>query len=321
MKLLYHPAVLEHLEGVTHPENAGRLQAFRDLPAAQNLPEALDYIPLVHPQDYIETIRSHSRQGLSLDPDTHTTAGSFTAATTAVSLAIEAYRQRNFALGRPPGHHAYRQEAHGFCLFNQIAIATQFARQEHERVLILDFDGHLGDGTMDIFYQHDQVLYWSLHQYPAYPGNGSATEIGAGAGKGFTINCPLPPGSGDDLFVQAIETMLPAAKQFNPDIVAVSAGFDAHQHDPLLQLRASEHFFYWIGQVLHSHFEGKVFAVLEGGYNPEALTAGIHHFLAGINGETLDPITPTRSAPETRRIFEQHLEQALTSLKPYWSSL
>ena len=181
MKLLYHPAVLEHLDSVPHPENTGRLQAFLDLPVTQTLPDALDYIPLIHPQDHIETIRSYSQQGLSLDPDTHTTSGSFAAATTAVSLAILAYKQGDFALGRPPGHHAYRKEAHGFCLFNQIAIATQFALQEHERVLILDFDGHLGDGTMDIFYQNNQVLYWSVHQYPAYPGNGAATEIGAGA--------------------------------------------------------------------------------------------------------------------------------------------
>ncbi|MBK8969047.1 MAG: hypothetical protein IPM36_20710 [Lewinellaceae bacterium] len=138
-------------------------------------------------------------------------------ATAAVGATVLAMERGDFALVRPPGHHAYRAEAHGFCLFNNIAIAAQKAVDAGKRVLILDFDGHLGDGTMDIFYRSDQVLYWSLHQYPAYPGNGSPIEIGAGAGLGFTINCPLPAGSGDDIFRHAVEYMLPAAgEQFQP---------------------------------------------------------------------------------------------------------
>ncbi len=225
----------------------------------------------------------------------------------------------DFALVRPPGHHAYRDEAHGFCLFNNVAVAAQKAVTEGKRVLIFDFDGHLGDGTMDIFYYTDQVMYWSLHQYPAYPGNGAANEIGAGPGKGFTINCPLPSGSGDDIFRHAVEYMLPAAIQFQPDVVAISAGFDAHQFDPLLQLRATGNFFHWVGKTLQETFPGKLFATLEGGYNLEELPGCVYNFIAGVNGEPMPhPETTTTSGLRTWETYELYLHQAAGLLMKYW---
>jgi acetoin utilization deacetylase AcuC-like enzyme len=185
--------------------------------------------------------------------------------------------------------------------------------------LIFDFDGHLGDGTMDIFYPSDQVLYWSMHQYPAYPGNGAAHETGAGKGRGFTINMPLPAGSGDDILLHAVEALLPVVAQFQPDVVAVSAGFDAYQFDPLLQLKGSGHFYYTVGKMLAQAFPGKLFAVLEGGYNVEALPKLVHNFIAGLNGEAMPYAeTPTTSGARVQETYELHLKEVRGNLGKYW---
>lgn len=318
MKLLYHPAVLEHDTG-QHPENRRRIEAFGALRPEPLILDGEPYLHLVHPKTYVETIRLYCAQGIAPDNDTETSPGSFNAATAAVGAAIMAMERGDFALVRPPGHHAYRDEAHGFCLFNNVAVAAQKAVKEGKRVLIVDFDGHLGDGTMDIFYETDQVLYWSLHQYPAYPGNGSANEIGEGKGKGFTFNIPLPAGSGDDIFRHAIEYMLPAAVQFEPDVVAISAGFDAHQFDPMLQLRATGNFFHKVGQILAETFPGKLFAVLEGGYNVEELPHCVHNFVAGVNGEPMPfPETTTTSGLRIWETYEMYLHLAAGLLSKYW---
>ncbi|MEZ4918811.1 MAG: histone deacetylase family protein, partial [Saprospiraceae bacterium] len=208
---------------------------------------------------------------------------------------------------------------HGFCLFNNIAIAAQHAVRQNKRVLILDFDGHLGDGTMDIFYHTDQVLYWSIHQYPGYPGNGSAREIGEGKGKGFTINTPLPARSGDDILLHAIEYMLPAAIQFEPDVVGLSAGFDAHMHDPMLQLHATGNFYYKLGLIMQEHFNDKLFAVLEGGYNTNDLPACIHNFLAGINNQAMPfPGPSSTSEMSVWGTYEMHLHHSAALLAEFW---
>lgn len=319
MRILYTPSVLDHDTGATHPENRRRILGFGDLTATPGLPDGEPYLHLVHPKSHIETVRRHCAAAEALDGDTNTSAGSFQAAAAAVGATIMAMERGDFALVRPPGHHAYRDAAHGFCLFNNVAVAAQKAVNEGKRVLILDFDGHLGDGTMDIFYKTDQVMYWSLHQYPAYPGNGSPVEIGEGKGRGFTINCPLPGGSGDDIFRHAVEYMLPAAIQFQPDVVAASAGFDAHQFDPLLQLRATGNFFHWIGKTLQETFPGKVFGVLEGGYNVEELPGCVYNFVAGVNGEPIPhPETPTTSGLRIWETYEMYLHQTAGLLMKYW---
>ncbi|MBU6342642.1 MAG: histone deacetylase [Bacteroidetes bacterium] len=318
MKLLYHDNVLLHETG-QHPENRLRLAHFEHLVSLDAAPDGTHALSSIHPESYIEKVLDHCEHGRPLDGDTKVHHQSFLAATTAVGLALLAMEQRDFAILRPPGHHAFRTEARGFCIFNNVAICAQKAVEAGKKVLVFDFDGHLGDGTMDIFYDSDQVLFWSLHQYPAYPGNGSAQEIGIGPGIGFNICQPIPPGAGDDIFMHAVHYMLPIALQFNPDLVAVSAGFDAHQFEPLLELRASLHFYYKIGQLLAAHFPGKIFTVLEGGYNAEVLAQGVSNFVAGINGTPMPfDEAPTSSGLRVWETYENHLHTAAGLLSKYW---
>lgn len=192
----------------------------------------------------------------------------------------------DFALIRPPGHHAGSNFGGGFCLFNNIAIASKKLVNDGKKVFIFDFDGHFGNGTSKIFYNSKDVLYSSIHQYPAYPGEGKIEKIGEGEGKGFNINFPLPLYSGDDIFLRAGEILISIGKQFSPDIVGISAGFDGHKSDPLLNLNFSATSFYKIGKWLSENFS-KIFAVLEGGYNLEFLPKCVFNFIAGVNKEEI----------------------------------
>jgi acetoin utilization deacetylase AcuC-like enzyme len=187
-----------------------------------------------------------------------------------------------------------------------------------KKVFILDFDSHCGDGTEYFFYQTDQVLYLSLHQYPAFPGKGYMNETGSGMGKGFTINVPLPPGSADDLYMESLRTFLPAAKEFGPDITAVSAGFDGHHSDPLLNLNLSTNVYFETGKMLSSEFE-HVFAVLEGGYNLHYLPKCFENFLAGINGHEIRFIEEeTRSTKNVIDEYERRMKKLKQYLRPFW---
>ena len=178
--------------------------------------------------------------------------------------------------------------------------------------------GHLGDGTSDIFYDTDQVLYWSMHQYPAFPGHGFVDEIGTGKGKGFTVNIPLPPGSADDILEGALQYFLPVVEQFQPDVVAVSAGFDAHQYDLLLDLKASANFFYKAGKEIRARFS-HVFATLEGGYNVDEMPKCLYNFMAGVNEEPVPyPEDSTSSGMRVLETYEIYVNAIIANLKSHW---
>ena len=316
MKLLYDPVFLEHNTGM-HPENHKRLEAFGELPITP-APSGEEYLTLIHRPEYIEKVKRACEGGLHLDQDTATSPGSFEAALRAVGATIQAAEQGDFVLARPPGHHAYSDRASGFCLFNNVSIAAEYLARQGKKVLICDFDGHLGDGTSHIFYESKQVMYWSLHQYPAFPGHGWTNEIGKGEGKGYTIMGPLPPGSGDDIFMNAFTSFLPIAEQFEPDIIAVSAGFDAHQYDLLLELRTSATTYYRIGELLRERFPS-IFATLEGGYNVEELPRCVFNFLAGINGEPIPfPEKQTETPLQIWQTYELNLQSAIMQLRQFW---
>lgn len=319
MELLYNPAVLDH-ETVNHPESADRLAPFVSLPVTQvSQPETI--LELIHTKEYIAEVKEKSQRMELLDPDTQTSPGSFHAALTAAALTIHASEIDNFALVRPPGHHAYPDHGAGFCLFNNIAIATQQAVNSGKRVLILDIDGHLGDGTEAIFYPSKNVLYWSLHQEHAYPEKGAINEIGIGEGIGYTINVPLPAKAADDIYMQAFNRILPITLEFAPDIVGVSAGFDAHVDDPTLQLKLSTNTYYQIGSTLAKHFP-HTFAVLEGGYNSTNLEHCIYSFLDGVNTSKNRYEEPSTETPFLLlEQFQIHLDSLVDTLKPYWKSL
>ena len=320
MQLIYNSIFLEHDTGM-HPENKKRLATFGNL-LETKIENGEKYLALIHTPEYIEKVKKICIDGGgNLDPDTIVSPNSYNVAIHAVGATIAASNRNGFALTRPPGHHAHANHSSGFCLFNNIAIAAKYHANQGKRVLIFNSDGHLGDGTVKYFYNSNQVMYWSIHQYPAFPGGGDANEIGEGKGKGYTINVPLPPESGDEIFMDSFNTFLPVAKEFNPDIVALSAGFDAHQYDLLLDLRLSANSFYKIGKILSENFSN-VFATLEGGYNVEIFPKCLHNFLNGINNEEMSFIEKeTDSRILTYSEYELNSSKALKYLSKYWKSI
>ncbi len=297
--IVYHPVYLEHDTGY-HPENARRLEAIishldatglrQQLTPIEARPATVDELALVHYPRHIARIEEAALSGGgNLDADTPMSAGSYQAALYAaggVIRAVDAVMDNTvtsaFALVRPPGHHATPGQAMGFCLFNNIAIAARYAlaKLRLERVLIIDFDVHHGNGTQDAFYNDPQVLYISTHQYPHYPGSGGIGEIGAGSALGATINIPLPAGSGDDEYGQVFQRVIvPAAERFRPRLILVSAGYDAHWADELSMMQVSVTGFAGMVRTMKGLADrltgGRLVFSLEGGYNLPALAASV----------------------------------------------
>jgi acetoin utilization deacetylase AcuC-like enzyme len=286
--LLHDPEFFARHNDAQHVENAGRLAQLPAIaPVASVRCRAATDAELlaVHAPDHLERIAATCvAGGGSLDPDTYCCAASDEVARAAagglVDLCDAVHRQayaNGMALIRPPGHHATADRAMGFCLYNHVAVAAAALRcQGVPRVAIVDFDVHHGNGTQDIFYADPTVLYLSSHQYPHYPGTGAANETGQGPGVGFTLNCPLAAGAGDDEFLAAYrECLLPALVAFAPGFILVSAGYDAHAADPLAGLQVTTAGYATLVDLLIQAAEvlcdGKIVFSLEGGYNPEAL--------------------------------------------------
>jgi acetoin utilization deacetylase AcuC-like enzyme len=307
--LITHPCFVEHDTGPGHPERPDRMPAidkalaqdtFKDLARAEAplVADVEEVIGLAHPASYIARVKSlrpsPGDPPVRLDPDTVLSAQSWEPALRAVGaglLAVDRVMTKQsgianaFCQVRPCGHHAEIERAMGFCIFNNVAIAGLYARKKYgaERVAVVDFDVHHGNGTQHIFWSDRNLLFASTHQMPLYPGTGALSETGVGN----IWNAPLRPGDGGGPFKEAFATrILPALRNFAPDLVLISAGFDAHKDDPLANLRLVEPDFHWatakIAEIAAKHADGRLVSMLEGGYNLAALGASVAVHVKGL---------------------------------------
>jgi len=291
---------IDHITTPGHPECPQRLKSlyemlngdevkgcFEAISPRMATKEELSYNHVV---EYIDRIESTAaRSFTSLDGDTNTSAGSWDAALLAVGsvldgvdMIMEKKADNGFALVRPPGHHAEVSRAMGFCLFNNIAVGAHYLLKRHDlkRVFIIDWDIHHGNGTQNSFYGSSEVFYFSTHQYPYYPGTGAEDEKGAAEGLGYTLNVPLSGGQGDDDYLKIFNDVLgPAIRQFSPEFILVSAGYDSYFRDPLGTMKVTENGFYRMTEFLKkaasSECNGRLLLALEGGYHIEGITESV----------------------------------------------
>ena len=303
--LLYHPSFLRHDTGPGHPERSERLTAtYRYLSdqawferVAPVAPQRADprWVAEVHSHSYVKrAAEACQRHAPYLDVyDVSICPESFEIAMLAVGGLLDLADQviagklsNAFALVRPPGHHAEKDLALGFCLLNNVAILARYLQKQHglDKLLVVDWDVHHGNGTQHTFEEDPSILYISLHQYPFYPGSGAASETGKGRGIGATLNCPMPAGAGDSDYETAFrEQVLPKANKFRPEAVLISAGFDAHRDDPLAQICLTTACYRWMSErlmeVAQAHANGRIISTLEGGYSLEALPLSVSEHL------------------------------------------
>ncbi|HEX8083526.1 MAG TPA: histone deacetylase [Solirubrobacteraceae bacterium] len=293
--LLSHPSSLSHDTGA-HPERAARIVAFEEELSSRSLAltrlsssaAARELLLAVHPPAYVDAIeRFAAAGGGALDVDTVCSPGSWEAALHsaggAAGVVDALFDSAPFAASvhRPPGHHAEAARAMGFCLFNNVAVAAAHALAAHglSRVLVLDWDVHHGNGTNDIFHATDEVLFVSIHEWPLYPGTGPVSDVGSGPGEGYTVNLPVPAGSGDETFVSLVAHVVgPLARAYRPELILVSAGFDAHADDPLADCRVTDAGYAAMAASIRSlaaDLGVPVGLVLEGGYDLGALARSL----------------------------------------------
>ena len=332
----YHPLFLKHETG-EHPENKERLvvavQALLDSDLALNWitpePAPVSEVERVHDPGYVESVRKVANEGGGwLDWDTAISPDSYDAALLAVGAGLMAAGravssgQLAFMLVRPPGHHARPRQGMGFCLFNNVAVAAAHALDVLgcERVLIVDWDVHHGNGTSDAFYGDPRVLYFSLHEGNHYPGTGRADEVGSGVGAGYTVNVPLHAGAGDGAIVEAFQSLLlPVARSFAPQMILVSAGYDGQRGDPLGDLGYSEEAFQWMASRLRT-FAAESGAAgplvfLEGGYVPSMMAPSVVATVRGLAGE--EPDFDRAVSVEER----EDVQRAIEAVRPYWKDV
>jgi len=335
--LLSDPAMIEHDPGPGHPECPQRLVTVCDTLRTQPVAGTRWATPQPAPRSVIERIhapayvdRLHELRGTSarLDADTLLSPGSIAAAWLAAGAAVDAVTavisgraRRAVALVRPPGHHAEADRAMGFCLFNNIAIAAAHARVDLgcRRVLIVDWDVHHGNGTQHAFFDRSDVLFFSTHRFPFWPGTGDLHEIGADAGIGFTVNVPLPVGCGDTEYRAVFDKLLvPVADDFEPELILVSAGFDAHERDPLGGMSMTTAGYGSLSGVVcelaDRLCDGRLVLILEGGYDLEALAGSVRACVNVLAGPP-PPVTPAPSEPQEVKGSEGSAERAIDEVR------
>lgn len=333
---------LAHYSEFPHPENPERLlsinqmidnnELLKDVFIIAPREATFDEVSLIHSPQYIRKVQDTQNFNFStLDSDTYATKSTYKTALIASGSLIDCVKKvvigeldSAFAFLRPPGHHAEKDRAMGFCIFNNIAIAAEFAVNKLglQKVAVVDFDIHHGNGTQNSFWDTDEVLYISTHQYPYYPGTGSLSEVGSGKGKGFTVNIPLPVGFGDPEFTAIFrEIIYPVLEEYKPSLILVSAGFDIYESDPLGSMKVTDQGFCNIGNILRAAAEkvsnGKIIYVLEGGYSPIGLAEGSKNILKTLlNDKVPSDFPKTKTVPEDSR---KTIKMIKENIQTYWT--